>query len=56
MTLEWEQVIVHSLNPMALGRWWAGALGWTVVHSSHDEFEIRAEPDRLPGGGLRPDR
>lgn len=49
MTLEWEQVIVHSLNPMALGRWWAGALGWTVVHSSHDEFEIRTEPDRLPG-------
>lgn len=49
MTLEWEQVIVHSLNPTTLGRWWAEALGWTVVHSSHDEFEIRAEPDRLPG-------
>lgn len=48
MTLEWEQVIVHSLNPMTLERWWAEALGWTVVHSSHDEFEIRAEADRLP--------
>ena len=48
MTLEWEQVIVNSLNPVTLGRWWAEALGWTVVYSSHDEFEIRAEPDRLP--------
>lgn len=49
MTLAWEQVIVHSLDPGTLGRWWAEALGWTVVLSSHDEFEIRAEPDRLPG-------
>jgi hypothetical protein len=49
MTLEWEQVIVHSLDPVALGSWWAEALGWTVMHSSADEFEIRQEPDRLPG-------
>jgi hypothetical protein len=25
------------------------ALGWVVVHSCDDEFEIRLEPDRLPG-------
>ena len=49
MTLEWEQVIVHSVNPVALGQWWAEALGWVVVHSSDDEFEIRPEPDRVPG-------
>ena len=49
MTLEWEQVIVHSADPVALGQWWATALGWVVVHSSDDEFEIRPEPDRLPG-------
>ncbi|MDX2642080.1 VOC family protein [Streptomyces sp. NPDC001902] len=49
MTLEWEQVIVHSVNPVALGQWWAEALGWVVVHSSDDEFEIRPEPDRMPG-------
>jgi Glyoxalase-like domain len=29
-----------------LGQWWADALGWFVVHSSADEFEIRPEPDR----------
>ena len=33
MTLEWEQVIVHSVDPVALGQWWATALGWVVVHS-----------------------
>ncbi|GAB2734297.1 VOC family protein [Streptomyces bullii] len=49
MTLEWEQVIVHSVDPVALGQWWAEALGWVVVYSSDDEFEIRPEPDRLPG-------
>ena len=37
MTLEWEQVIVHSADPVALGQWWAEALGWTVVYSSPDE-------------------
>ena len=49
MTLEWEQVIVHSEDPVALGQWWATALGWVVVHSSDDEFEIRPAPDRMPG-------
>jgi len=49
MALDWEQVIVHSADPEALGRWWAEALGWVVVHSSDDEFEIRPAPDRLPG-------
>ena len=47
--MEWEQVIVHSADPAALGQWWATALGWVVVHSSDEEFEIRPEPDRLPG-------
>jgi predicted enzyme related to lactoylglutathione lyase len=49
VTLEWEQVIVHSEDPVALGRWWAEALGWVVVHSADGEFEIRPQPDQLPG-------
>lgn len=49
MTLEWEQVVVHSVDPVTLGQWWAEALGWVVVHSSAEEFEIRPEPNRLPG-------
>ena len=47
--MEWEQVVVHSADPEALGTWWAEALGWAVVYSSDEEFEIRSAPDRLPG-------
>lgn len=49
MTLEWEQVIVDATDPVALGSWWAEALGWVVVTDSPDEYEIRPEKDRLPG-------
>ncbi|WP_371479447.1 VOC family protein [Kitasatospora sp. NBC_00315] len=49
MALEWEQVIVDANDPVALGRWWAEALGWVVVDDSSDEFEIRPAPERLPG-------
>jgi len=49
MTLEWEQVVVDAADPVALGRWWAEALGWVVVGEAPDEFEIRPDPERLPG-------
>ena len=49
MPLEWEQVIVDSSDPEALGRWWASALGWVIVNDDPDEFEIRPAEDRLPG-------
>lgn len=49
MSLEWEHVIVHTAHPVDLGRWWADALGWTVVWQSDDEYAIRSAPDRLPG-------
>jgi hypothetical protein len=49
MTLEWEQVVVDAADPVTLGRWWAEALGWVVVGEESDEFEIRPEPERLPG-------
>ncbi|UUU26791.1 VOC family protein [Streptomyces sp. DSM 40750] len=49
MALEWEQVMVDSADPAALGRWWAEALGWVVVNDSPEEYEIRPAPDRLPG-------
>jgi hypothetical protein len=49
VALAWEQVIVHSNDPVALGQWWADALEWVVVYSSVDECEIRPEPDRTPG-------
>jgi Glyoxalase-like domain len=49
MPLEWEQVIVDSPDPEALGRWWASALGWVVVNDDPEEFEIRPSPDQIPG-------
>lgn len=49
MALEWEQIIVDSANPVALGRWWAEALGWVVVDESEEIIEIRPEPDQMPG-------
>jgi hypothetical protein len=49
MALQWEQVVVDARDPAGLGRWWTTALGWEVVNDADDEFEIRPEPDRLPG-------
>jgi hypothetical protein len=49
MSLRWEQVVIHSVDPAGLGQWWADALGWVVTYSSAEEFEIRPEPDRMPG-------
>ncbi len=47
--LEWEQTTVDAGDPVALGQWWAAALRWVVVNDAPEEFEIRPEPDRLPG-------
>ncbi|HEY3871123.1 MAG TPA: VOC family protein [Actinocrinis sp.] len=49
MALEWEQVVIDSADPVALGRWWADVLGWVVLNDSAEEFEIRPAEDRLPG-------
>jgi hypothetical protein len=49
MDLIWEQVVVDAHDPVALGRWWADALGWVVVGDAEDEFEVRPTPDRVPG-------
>jgi predicted enzyme related to lactoylglutathione lyase len=49
MSLDWEQTVVDARDPVALGRWWAEALGWIVFNGDPDEFEIRATPDRTPG-------
>ncbi|MFF4486727.1 VOC family protein [Streptomyces sp. NPDC001544] len=49
MALRWEQLIVDAVDPVALGRWWAEALGWVVVAADADEYEIRPAPDRFPG-------
>jgi hypothetical protein len=49
MPLDWEQVVVDSKDPQALGRWWADALDWVITIDSHEEFEIRSTPESTPG-------
>ena len=40
MSLMWEEVVVDSRDPKALGLWWRDALGWVVVDDSGDEMEL----------------
>ncbi len=49
MSVEWEQVVIDSIDPETLGRWWAQALGWVIVEETPEEFEIRPAPERMPG-------
>jgi hypothetical protein len=49
MGLEWEQTIVDARDPAALGAWWLEALGWVVIDDDPRWYEIRPEPDRMPG-------
>jgi len=49
MSLEWEQVVVEAVDAVALGRWWADALGWVIVDEDRPVCEIQAAPDQLPG-------
>lgn len=49
MALEWEQVVVATKDPVALGQWWREVLGWVVVDDGPVVFEIQPEPDRTPG-------
>ncbi|MEM9514628.1 MAG: VOC family protein [Actinomycetota bacterium] len=49
MSLRWEQVVVDAIDPVALGHWWATALGWTIVNDDPAEFEIQPAAGMLPG-------
>jgi hypothetical protein len=49
MPLQWEQLVIDAADPVALGRWWAEALGWVVFDDDPEEFEIRPSADELPG-------
>lgn len=49
MGLEWEQVVVATGDPVALGRWWREALGWVTVNDDPVVYEIQPARDRLPG-------
>ncbi|MFD4369692.1 VOC family protein [Rhodococcus sp. NPDC058521] len=45
MGLQWEAVIVNSLDPTRLGHWWATALGWDADEDEDGDVVITP-----PGG------
>ncbi|MCM4080500.1 VOC family protein [Paractinoplanes hotanensis] len=49
MPSQWEQIVVDAEDPARLGRWWAEALGYVIVHDQPGEVEIRRSRDELPG-------
>ncbi len=55
MSVEWEQVIVASRDPVSLGHWWREVLGWVVVDDGPTVCEIQPEPGRMPGMLFVPD-
>ena len=48
MTLFWEEVVVDSRDPLALGAWWIEALGWVEVDRGDDQVEIAPSPGAHP--------
>src|SRR5699024_10714752 len=56
MSLEWEQIIMDSPDPLMLGRWWARALDWVIVDENHPAIATLASADRLPGIRIGVDR
>ncbi len=54
MSIRIQCVCVDSIDPIALGRWWAEGLGWRITHES--DSEVALEP---PAGsredGIVPD-
>ncbi len=45
---------VDAIDPIALGRWWAEALGWRITHE--DDHEVVLEPPAgSPEDGVVPD-
>ena len=45
MATRLTQVVIDARDPRALARFWADALGWTVVVDDPDEMEIGGGPD-----------
>lgn len=49
MGLRWYQIVVDAHDPGRLGQWWAGVLGYSVLHESEHEVIIGLAPNRWPG-------
>jgi hypothetical protein len=41
-------VVIDSRDHAAQARWWADALGWSIVYEAHDEVEVSSGIDGVP--------
>jgi hypothetical protein len=48
MSLSWAAVVVDSVEPAKLGRWWAAALDWEI--DSDDAFGVEIRPRGAASG------
>jgi len=49
MAVRFYQLVVDSLDPSTLARWWAQILGYEVLYETADEVIIGTHPERYPG-------
>ncbi|KAA0018921.1 VOC family protein [Antrihabitans cavernicola] len=48
MSLQWEAIVVNALDPDALGRWWAAALGWETGLDEDGDLTVVSPSDSAP--------
>ena len=54
MSLQWQCVVVDSVDPVPLARWWAELLGWRITFEEPHEVVIEP-PEGSPEDGVSPD-
>ena len=54
MSLRWQSIVVDTVDPGSLGRWWADFLGWRITFEDADELVLEP-PVGSPEDGTSPD-
>ena len=54
MSLRWQSIVVDTVDPGSLGRWWAEFLGWRITFEDADELVLEP-PVGSPEDGTSPD-
>ena len=54
MSLRWQCLVVDSVDPVPLARWWADLLGWRITFEEPHEAVLEP-PEGSPEDGVSPD-
>ena len=54
MSLRWQCMIIDSVEPIPLARWWAELLGWRITFEEPAEVVLEP-PEGSPEDGISPD-